>query len=311
MEREANYTAVGAFVLLVLIMAGLFVYWYSDSRDRRDYVRYELYFSGSVSGLQRGAAVRYLGVDVGRVAQLRIDRRSSGRVQVIADIDSEAPVSERTLAELSLQGVTGLLYIDLIEDKGTKPLDEAVESERYPVIRSTRSNFDIFLAGLPDMVGKASLTLDRVNQVLSEENVASLTRTVANLEAAVAGLPDTIRGADALVADLRNTSQEITAAAASVRSITAGAGPDVAATLERVRAAAESLAATTARLDRFVVQNEGEVTDFAQGTLGELDGLVRESRATAAELRDLSRALREQPSQVLYQPRHHGVEIPP
>ncbi len=30
MEREANYAAVGAFVVLVVIMAVLFVYWYSD-----------------------------------------------------------------------------------------------------------------------------------------------------------------------------------------------------------------------------------------------------------------------------------------
>ena len=31
MEREANYTAVGAFVLLVAALAGAFVYWYSDA----------------------------------------------------------------------------------------------------------------------------------------------------------------------------------------------------------------------------------------------------------------------------------------
>ncbi|MCC7060907.1 MAG: MCE family protein, partial [Burkholderiaceae bacterium] len=87
MEREANYAAVGAFVLLVVAMAVLFVYWYSDSVDRRDYTRYEIYFDGSVSGLSRGSPVRYLGVDVGRVVTMRVDRRSSARVQVIADID--------------------------------------------------------------------------------------------------------------------------------------------------------------------------------------------------------------------------------
>ena len=41
MEREANYAAVGAFVLLVIVMGGLFVYWYSDARERRDYARWE------------------------------------------------------------------------------------------------------------------------------------------------------------------------------------------------------------------------------------------------------------------------------
>src|SRR5215510_12307991 len=114
MEREANYAAVGAFVLVVLLAGALFVYWYSDSREHRDYNRYEVYFEGSVSGLERGAAVRYLGVGVGRVVNMRVDPRDPSRVQVIVDIDSSTPISDKTVAELSLQGVTGLLFIDLL-----------------------------------------------------------------------------------------------------------------------------------------------------------------------------------------------------
>ena len=74
MEREANYAAVGAFVLIVALIGALFVYWYSDTREHRSYQRYEIYFDGSVSGLARGAAVRYLGVDVGRVVTMRVTR---------------------------------------------------------------------------------------------------------------------------------------------------------------------------------------------------------------------------------------------
>ena len=75
MEREANYTAVGAFVLLIATLGGFFVYWYAGSGDAREYKRYEIYFEGSVSGLIRGSTVRYLGVDVGRVIDIRIDKR--------------------------------------------------------------------------------------------------------------------------------------------------------------------------------------------------------------------------------------------
>jgi phospholipid/cholesterol/gamma-HCH transport system substrate-binding protein len=118
MEREANYTAVGAFVLLVAALAAAFVYWYSDARNARSYERHEIYFEGSVSGLTVGSTVRYLGVDVGRVAAIRIDRRSASRVQVIVDLDDSTPIAEKTVAELSLLGVTGLLYIDLLGDAG-------------------------------------------------------------------------------------------------------------------------------------------------------------------------------------------------
>jgi ABC-type transporter Mla subunit MlaD len=53
-----------------------------------------------VSGLERGAPVRYLGVDVGRVYLMRIDSREASRVQVLVDIDSSAPISDKTVAEI-------------------------------------------------------------------------------------------------------------------------------------------------------------------------------------------------------------------
>ena len=95
MEREANYAAVGAFVVLVVVMAVLFVYWYSDAREHRDYTRFEVYFEGSVSGLERGAPVRYLGVDIGRVYSMRIDPRDSSRVQVLVDLTRPRPYRTR------------------------------------------------------------------------------------------------------------------------------------------------------------------------------------------------------------------------
>ena len=73
MDRDTNYVVVGAFVLLVIGMAVSFVYWYTDQRDKRTYHRYEIYYAGTVSGLSAGSPVRYLGVDVGKVARITLD----------------------------------------------------------------------------------------------------------------------------------------------------------------------------------------------------------------------------------------------
>ncbi|MGD9598680.1 MAG: MlaD family protein [Steroidobacteraceae bacterium] len=310
MEREANYAAVGAFVLLVVAMAILFVYWYSDSSDHRDYTRYEIYFDGSVSGLSRGSPVRYLGVDVGRVVTLRVDRRSTPRVQVIADIDSEAPVSARTIAQLSLQGVTGLLYIDLIENNGNLTTTAPVPSERYPVIAASRSNFDLFLASLPGVVAKASEVLGRVNAVLSDENVATVTKTLQALENAAARLPGTMENAEAVVADLRGSARDFGATMATLRSLSAQSAPDIAATLEKMRTASNNLASASAGLDRFITENERELRSFARDGLPEIERLLQDARAAAGEFRDLSRQLREDPGRLVYESNYFGVEIP-
>jgi phospholipid/cholesterol/gamma-HCH transport system substrate-binding protein len=303
MEREANYTAVGAFVLLIVTMAGLFVYWYAGSGDARDYNRYEIYFEGSVSGLNRGSTVRYLGVEVGRVAAIRIDQRAADRVQVIADIDSHTPISETTLASLSLQGVTGLLYIDLLANAPDARKTPAVPSERYPVIGSVRSNFDLFLSSLPDLVGRASA-------VLSDQNIESITKTLESIEQGAASLPDTMRDARQVVAELKSTLVDVRAAAAGAREFMDSSGPQLTAAAERFRVLADNLARTTGNLDRLMSDHREDLGLFLRDSLPEMERLLRDSRVAAQEFRELSRSLKADPSQLLYEPSYRGVEKP-
>jgi hypothetical protein len=49
---------------------------------------------------------------------------------------------------------------------------------------------------------------------------------------------------------------------------------------------------------------------FMRDSLPEMERLVRDSRQAAQEFRELSRSLRADPSQLLYEPSYHGVEIP-
>ncbi|MCC6172024.1 MAG: MCE family protein [Gammaproteobacteria bacterium] len=310
MEREAKYAAVGAFVILVVAMAALFVYWYADSRDARSYTRYEVYFDGSVSGLTVGSTVRYLGVDIGRVREMRIDPRSATRVQVIVDIDSSAPVSKETVAELSLQGVTGLLYIDLLGRAGTKKLSPPVPSERYPVIRSVRSNFDAFLATLPEVVTSANEVARRLTLVLSDQNIRAVAEMTANLGQASRALPGTMLEVNRLVRDLRSMSEDLTSVAATLRSTADDAAPQITATIERVRTVADNLASMTAKLDRAIEENGADLRSFTRDGLPELERLLRDSRDAAVEVQGLARSLREDPSQLIYRPPPRGTEIP-
>ena len=313
MEREANYAAVGAFVLVVALVGALFVYWYSDSREHKIFRRYEIYFDGSVSGLERGAAVRYLGVGVGRVQQMHIDPRDPGRVQVIVDIDSSTPISERTLAQLELQGVTGLLYIDLQQlhpGAQTEPLMRPVQSEDYPVIRSVHSNFDLFLSSLPVLAARAGELATRANRLLSDENIAVLTRLAASLERAGSALPQAARDAGALIAELRSATAESREVIAQLRAASATAAPDLAASMARLRVTADHLAAASEQLDGVLTENRGALRGFMQQGLPQVEALVRDSRDAAREFQQLSKSLRENPSQLLYQPASSGVEIP-
>lgn len=310
MEREANYAAVGAFVLVVALVGALFVYWYSDRREHRDFQRYEIYFDGSVSGLERGAAVRYLGVGVGRVQQMHIDPRDPGRVQVIVDIDSSTPISDRTLAELQLQGVTGLLYIDLQQLRADLSLPPAVPGIEYPVIRSARSRLDLFLARLPDVLASAGELVDRAARALSDKNIDAITNALNNIDHASVGLPQTLREVNTLVTELRSATADLAASAKGARQVVDQAGPEVVSSLQRVHVVADNLANATDQIERLIGDNRQDLRSFTRDGLPELERLLREGRAAAEEIRGLSSSLRENPSQLLYQPRQVGVEIP-
>jgi phospholipid/cholesterol/gamma-HCH transport system substrate-binding protein len=310
MERDANYAAVGAFVLVAALLGALFVYWYSDSREHRDYNRYEIYFTGSVSGLDRGSSVRYLGVGVGRVVDIRIDPRDSGRVEVTVDIDSTTPISEHTIAELQLQGVTGLLYIDLREDRTNKSMAPAVEGRRFPVIRSSPSRFDVFLSSLPELVADTGDVVKRADRLLGDTNLNAITSALGNFDQASRKLPQTVHDLNALVAELRGATAQLNAAATGARGVIDAVGPEVQAAVQRLHSISDHLASATEQLERVIADNRQDVRSFTREGLPEIERFVREGKAAAQDIRALAESLRENPAQLLYQPQERGVEIP-
>lgn len=311
MDREANYVAVGAFVLLILVLGAGFVLWYTDNADGKEEQRYEIYFEGSVSGLSEGGSVRYLGVAVGRVARIAIDPRNAHRVRVVADIQEDTPITEDTVARLTLQGVTGLLYINLEpRDRATQPLPP-IKGLKYPVIPSAQSQFDVLIASLPDVIAKASETLNRINALLSDHNIATVSAALGNAERASAALPAAVADARVMFHDLKEASNEMQDAMASLGALGGTGGEDIKVAAAHFREVSESLARSAARLDRMVGDNAENVDQFAGEGLAEFEQLMRETREAMKSFDALTKSLEKDPSRVIYRPAPAGVEIPP
>jgi phospholipid/cholesterol/gamma-HCH transport system substrate-binding protein len=309
MEREAKYATLAVFALACILAAVAFVWWYSGRGDRRDFVAYEIYFQGTVSGLSKGSPVRYLGVDVGRVTALDIDKLDAGRVKVIAEIDSTAPISGATIAKLGLLGLTGLLYIDLQQDPAIpadRPLQDGV---RHPVIPSGKGTIEASAERLPEILGQATSVLGRIERVLSDENVRALGQTMTNIERASADLPVAMAEARALATELRAISASTLALTNSLNGTIAGLRPELETTLANAREASDKLSRMADGLDRLVNANDGGLGRTAGAGVAELQQLLIDARSASNEVRELARTLRERPSSVLFEPKTAGVEI--
>jgi phospholipid/cholesterol/gamma-HCH transport system substrate-binding protein len=309
MEREANYLAVGTFILLVLGMGIAFVFWYTDANDGRNLGNYEIRFAGSVSGLDRGSPVRFLGVDVGRVRRLAIDPEDPSRVEVVVEVDDSAPISSATRASLKYQGVTGLLYVELREAPDVVKTSKLKQGRRYPQIDSVASDFDVLVESLPELMGRATALLERATRLLSDDNLTALANTLKSMRDTTATLPATTKHVASLIEELQATMVEVRVSAANLRAITTEARPEIQTTLTRMATVAENLENASARIDRFTQKSETQLGNFSEQGLFELQRLMRETRSAAREFRDLSRSLKENPSQILYEPPVSGVEI--
>jgi phospholipid/cholesterol/gamma-HCH transport system substrate-binding protein len=222
-------------------------------------------------------------------------------------------VSDRTLAQLSLQGVTGLLYIDLQQEKvagATQRIMTTVPSDRYPVIRSVRSNLDTFVSSLPDITEKLADLVVRASSILSEQNVAAISNVIANLDKAGNELPNAARNIGALLADLRSAVGDSRDVIRQLQQTANSGGPNLSIALDRLRVTAENMATASQKLDSVIADNRDDLRNFTRDSLPQFDALVRDARQAAQEFSQLSRSLRSNPAQLLYQAPPRGVEIP-
>ncbi|MFN4024098.1 MAG: MlaD family protein [Hyphomonas sp.] len=179
METRANYALIGGLVILASVLVAVFVLWLGQSEFRRDYKSYDIVFDGPVS-LEEGAAVRYIGIKVGEVATVRVDRADPSKVRARIRVSREAPIREDSSASIQLAGITGITFVQI--SAGTGRLLEARAGEPVPVIRSERTLVDQIVAGGAQALSRANLTFDNVNKMLTDENVEAVSTTLRNLE---------------------------------------------------------------------------------------------------------------------------------
>lgn len=309
MERESHYAAVGAFIVLVLAMGVTFVYWLADNADKHSYQRYRIYFDGAVNGLTEGSAVRYLGVDVGRVKAILLDPDVPHRVEVLVNILTEAPLRTNTEASLQLQGVTGLAYIELRQGEGVGSTID-ISTNEIPEIKASQSQLDKLFSSFPGLVDEVTRLTLNINRVLSDENIAHFSSALANLDSASKELPDAVKEFQQLMDDSSAAVIEIANAAQGFSDLSSDVKPRTVEIIQQLRNSANNMNEVSARVDELVNENRKGINQFVNVGLSELTQLIIESRSAASEIQELAESLKRNPSQILVQPTNVELEVP-
>lgn len=209
MENKSHALIAGVFtlVLAVAVLVSLYVF----GGERKDTRQVVVVTRGNVMGLNPQAQVRYRGIRVGNVQDIRLDPEKVGDILILIEIDPSVPLTQGTTARLSYQGITGIAQV-LLEDDGsdTRVLDG--DGAQLPRIAMRSSLLEDLGEALPNMLSQAEKFLHNANDVLKDENRASMVKTLANLESASARMSHTLEQMDRLLSD-----ENITALSATVQ----------------------------------------------------------------------------------------------
>jgi len=175
LNNKVNYTAVGLLVLFGFILIFGFTYWLLKPSAESETAKYLIHFDESVLGLNIDAPVKYRGINVGKVSQLRINPNNTEQVEVLVTILKSTPIKSSTVAKLTAQGITGLSYINLSLGDNNAPSIKVSKGEKYPIIKTVPSFFENFEQSLGTVSTQLSNTLTKTGELLNEENQVQIT----------------------------------------------------------------------------------------------------------------------------------------
>jgi phospholipid/cholesterol/gamma-HCH transport system substrate-binding protein len=295
MINKTRYTLVGLFVL---VLGGAFiagVLWLGAGGLETKRRLYQVYMAESVAGLSRDGAVKYRGVDVGRVKTIELAPDNPERVRLLLEIDAETPVKQDTVATLEVQGLTGLGFVNLLGGSRDAPPLALQGSEEYPVIPSVPSVWGRLDRSLGELVDNLAVASERLRTLLDPANQALIVDTLRDVGRVSAALAERSGSLEAALEDLAATMHHAREASSNL--------PDLMARVQASASALENMANEVAlaggQLRAVTEARDDELQRFTGAVLPEAAVMVQELRLAAEKLRHLSESVERDPGILL------------
>lgn len=311
METRANYVVVGTFVLVVLLGVFVSILWLARVEFTRTFAYYDIYFSGSVTGLNEGAPVRYSGVQIGRVIDIRLDPQNPEQVRVTLEVDASTEIKSDAVASLEIQGITGVAYVEISGGSREAPSLTRLEGQRFPVVASRPSQLQSVVSSAPEVLNRVIIVADRLAELLDDRNRAALAATLDNMQQLTAvGVDDAkklatvIDDSDLAVRQFRSTMNSANDTVVELRKtlvLANGAATDLSTALKQFDVTAQ-------HLDGLVQDNRPALRDFTQGGLNQLNQLISDTRVLVAGLTRIANEVERDPARFIFGDRREGYK---
>ena len=260
---------------------------------------YTTYFDESVQGLQVDSAIKYRGVEIGKVQSIKVapDYRL---IEVVMKIDLEGDLPNQTVAALTSAGITGIVFIELDRIKPGELLNspKITFKSSYPVIPSRRSGIGRFLAD-------TGIIMQNIKDIDIKGISNQLKNTSKAIEDFVGG-----KRVNNIITHLESTSANLDQTMAGINKTFAEGKVDKAVneTMGILSDARKLIGQAKNEIDALKLQEKANRTDVlledinkkAKVITNELQDTSEHLRVTSENLQRLSESLTKNPSQLIF-----------
>jgi paraquat-inducible protein B len=313
MAGEKSYARLGLFVVVGLIVVVATALFFVQRVRSRALIEIVTYTTENVSGLDISSPVRFRGVPVGRVADIRLGPRG-----LFIEISFELFVDRLNVIGANVKRVREFADLEVFPQLRAQVVGNVVTGEAYLLLDMPENPrppitlpFDPSGAYVPSMPSMAAVVQDRLPALMDRAEV-----TLQTLAAIVDRIPDSLDRSNRFFTNVERIfrESEFPALSADSRKFST----TTSAQIERMTTELNGVIGAKGTLATFADEARAaiEAADFPGTNKSARESLDRTSlaaddlrrslpaiRESLEQLRELARQLQEQPESVVYGPR--------
>jgi len=204
MKQRAQRIRLGIFIFICgIILVSMVVFFAINQLFERSDTYFIAYHDVSVSGLEVGSPVEYLGIGIGVISNISVDPKDINSIIVELALEAGTPIKEDTRADIVSMGITGLKAIEI---RGGSNQSRTLREGEY--INAGASTTE-------EITGKANVIAEKAEKVINNlqmftvpENLNKITDAAENINLLSAQLNTTIQLFDSVLGENRSEIRE-------------------------------------------------------------------------------------------------------
>jgi ABC-type transporter Mla subunit MlaD len=153
-QKITSPLLIGIFIVVGSVIIIATIIWLGANQFLQENILYSTYFSGSVEGLQTGSPVKYQGVPVGTVNEIRV--APNGKlVEVVMQIEKGVIITDSLRVKVEMAGIAGGKFLQLHYPDNPEMVNiyPALDFKpKYPVIKSSPSGMQEIEIAMRDVL---------------------------------------------------------------------------------------------------------------------------------------------------------------